>query len=63
MPYKVVYEYNGEKDELFFCGECTDEEIKRRIQKLRAGGFKVLKHYHVKSILTKEEKQMKGSIY
>jgi hypothetical protein len=63
MPYKVVYEYNGKRDEVFFGDRCTEEDIIRRIQAMKEGGFKILRHYPVKNLLSREEKRITGSIY
>lgn len=47
MFYKVEYEYNGNKDCLYFRGATTKEQREERITKMKKSGFTIIDQYPV----------------
>lgn len=50
MFWKIDYEFNGQKDVLFFGRATSKEEKNRRISKMKRLGFKVLSCNQVKTL-------------
>lgn len=50
MFWKVNYEKDGKKDSLYYGGLVTNNEKKRRNEKLKKYGYKIISCYPVKKI-------------